>query len=246
MVTKYLVTNRKETENSVRFDLLADGKPLMQCVTFMNAFTYLLENVGAWDFYSYQESNDGSDEDKAQLTGAQLTHTHAQRKMQIMAMTQDTCKRCTGPTTWIGYCDIQPYGAYGLQNTFYMQCNVCGLYRQVGFANKDDWTGESYRHLMQNRIPFVRTARDPFIRNGTLRITSRSDFNPMGRVNLDGYEFETGNRIILYDQDAEEWREGRIEYAPEEDDNGHWYFLPNDDGSDLVLKQGMLAKRPTL
>jgi hypothetical protein len=242
----FCLTNRRETEDSVRFDLLLGRQPLLQQVIYMKAFNYLLEHMADDDLYQEREdlvSGDDND-DSVEKTGKQLRAIHAERVAQIATMPQLPCVRCDGATTWIGYCDIAPYGPYQLQHTFFLQCQVCGLYRQIGFQNQDDWRGETYRQLMQDRIPFVRTARDPFLRNDTLRVTTRNDPNPMGRVNLNGYEFSTGEGITIYDQDAEEWRDGRIEYGYSDHDSdvGHWYFTSQDGGPDLVLKQGMKAR----
>lgn len=234
----FLLTNRREVGDSVRFDLLVDGQRAMQQVIFMKAFRYLLKNMGDMD--TYQEHSQGDeDEDIVLQTGAELRRIHGERQDSIATLPQLPCERCGEATTYIGYCDIHPYGPYQLQKTFFMQCGFCGLYRQVGFQNRDDWKGYTYRELMQERIPFVRVARDPFVRNGTLRVTSRSTLNPIGRLNLDGWEYHHGEGISIYDQEEEAWRDGRVE----SDDDG-WYFTSRDGGSDVPLRQGMLAKRP--
>lgn len=252
MPTTFFLTNRREVEDSARYDLRVDGQLVLQHVTFMKAFTYVLDHIGLTDMYQYQESNDGSDDDDRKLSGKQVLQTHTERRDELANRPHEFCTRCGEATKWIGYCDIHPYGPYSLQHTFFMQCGTCGLYRQVGFENQDDWKGETYRHLMQERIPFVRTARDPFQHNGTLRGTSRSAQNPMGRMNLDGHEFYTGEPISVYDQEAEAWRDGRIEFAYGYADDvfeqeqlrkqGYWYFIGNDDEPDLSLKQGMKAR----
>lgn len=120
-----------------------------------------------------------------------------------------------------------------------MQCGYCGQYRQVGFQNQDDLIAHSYRQLMQERIPFVRVARDLFIsiRSGTVRVTSRTATNPIGRVNLDGHDLHNGDGLAIYDQEEETWRDGRIE-----SDTSGWYFTSGDEGHDVMLRQGMLAR----
>jgi hypothetical protein len=240
MPKTFLITHRQETKDSVRFDLLVDDHLVLEQVIFMKAFHYVVEHTGAWDAYCHQKSNDS--EDSMEMTGAELTQTHAERQAQIAMKPQEPCKRCDGPTTWIGYSDIAPYGPYPYQQTFFMQCQVCGFYRQIGFYNQDDWTGETYKELMQGRVPFVRVVRDPFVRSDTLRVTSRSELNPMGRLNLNGYEFHTRESICIYDQDAEEWRDGRVEYDPR---NTTWFFTSYDGGPDIVLRQGMKARFPS-
>ena len=234
----FTLTNRRETEDSVRFDLLANGQPLLLQVIYMKAFRYVLKHMADDDRYRYQEHISGDDEeDIVEHSGAELRAIHAERLDYIKTLPQLPCTRCGEATVYIGYCDIQPYGPYQLQRTLFLQCVFCGLYRQIGFQNQDDWLGYTYRELMQNRIPFVRVARDPFIRNHTVRVTSRSTLNPIGRVNLDGVELHNGYGITIYDQEEEDWREGRIE----SDDEG-WYFTSGDGGPDVALRQGMLAR----
>lgn len=234
----FLLTNRRETEDSARFDLLVDDRPVLQQVIFMRAFRHLLEHMADGDRYRYQEHLQGDDEeDIVECSGAELRAIHAERLDDIMNLPQSPCTRCGEATTVIGYCDIRPYGPYQLQHTIFMQCGYCGQYRQVGFQNQDDWISHSYRQLMQERIPFVRVTRDPFIRNSTVRVTSRSTLNPIGRVNVDGRELHNGEGISVYDQEEEMWRVGRIESS----DDG-WYFTSHDELPDLPLRQGMLIK----
>jgi hypothetical protein len=238
MVT-YQLTNRRETEDSVRFDLEVRGGCVLQQVMFMTIFHYVLQEMDDADLY--QEKDEDGEEEKP-LTGAALRAMHVQEQAQLAAMPHMPCVRCEGPTAWIGYQVIAPYGPKPLQHTYFSQCGQCGLYRQVGFANGDDWKSETYRNLMQERAPFVRTARDPFLRNDTLRVTTRDVHNFMGRVNLNGYEFNTGERISIYDQDLEAWRDGWIQFGYEDQDQ--WYFTSRDGAPDVVLKMGMKAKFP--
>lgn len=234
----FTLTNRRVTEDSARFDLLVNGQLLLQQVVFMRAFRHVLKHMADEDRYRYQEHLQGEDdEDIVECSGAELRMIHTERLDYIATLPQLPCTRCGEATTVIGYCDIQPYGPYQLQRTIFLQCGHCGQYRQVGFQNQDDWIAHSYRQLMQERIPFVRVARDPFVRNGTARVTSRSTVNPMGRVNVDGRELHNGDGISVYDQEEETWRAGRIE----SDDDG-WYFTSGDGLPDLPLRQGMLIK----
>lgn len=238
-LVQYHVTNCQEIEDSTRFDLLVDGQAVLQHVGFMGAFAYLLQHMTDTDLYRYSEHpEDEREEDERDLTGLHLRATHAFRQAQLVTMDHRACLRCGGETTWIGYCDILPYGPHEeTQQTFFMQCRECGYYVQVGFANGDNWQADTYEEVMQNRVPWVRTVPDPFVRGGTLRVTSRQGENDMGRLNLDGHEFHCGEPITIYDQDSEAWRDGRVEYG----DN--WYFIGRDDYADVDLRQGMRARR---
>jgi hypothetical protein len=234
----FLLTNRCETEDSVRFDLLSDGQTILQQVTFMKAFNHVLEHMADEDRYRYQEHIAGDeDEDIVEYSGAQLRAIHHERQEHMATLPQLPCTRCGEATVYIGYCNIEPYGPYRLQQTLFLQCGFCGLYRQIGFQNQDDWLGHTHKQLMQDRIPFVRVAHDPFIRNGTVRVTNRTTLNPIGRVNLDGEELHNRDGISIYDQEEETWRVGRIE-----SDRHGWYFTSRDGGDDLPLRQGMLIK----
>lgn len=234
----YHVTNFKETEDSACYDLLLDGKPVLEQVSYMDAFTYALANMADTDLFQYSECLQVEKDDDKPVTGQELRTTHVQRQAQIAAMDQQPCLRCEGVTTWIGYCDLQPRRwKRVLEHTFFMQCRDCGYYVQIGFANGDTWQADSYQRVMQDRHPWVRVAPDPFQRNGTLRVTSRVGENYMGRLNLDGHEYHCGEPIEVFDQELNRWREGRVEYG----DN--WYFIGADDYRDIDLQQGMRARR---
>jgi hypothetical protein len=232
----FYVTNRSEVDDTVYYDLVVDGVTVLKRESYMTIFNHLLTHMADTDLYRYSEQPNDDDPDP-DLTGLHLRMTHVLRQAQIAAMAPEACVRCEGETTWIGYCDIQPYFTYPLQHTFFLQCRQCGYYVQTGFANGDIWQTDSSQALMQNRAPWVRTASDPFIRNGTLRVSSRVGANYMGRLNLDGHEYHCGEPITVYDQQRGSWRDGRIEYG----DN--WYFTSNDGYPDLQLRQGMRARR---
>src|SRR5579859_5764173 len=95
-VGTFLVTNRREVEDSVRFDLLfngepifTDGKPLFQYVPFMKAFNHVLLNITVSDTFSYQKSNDESPEVRGEHPGALFLATHSQRQLDISKLPQE-------------------------------------------------------------------------------------------------------------------------------------------------------------
>lgn len=235
-MSTFLLTNYRETSDTVLFDLLKDGAMLKQKTTYMQAFHYLLDSMGDDDHYRYYECQEEPEGET--LTGAQLRATHRERQVEIASLLSLPCVRCKGETTWIGYCDIYSSAWHNeLQKTFFSQCGSCGYYRQIGFADGDDWQTDSYQALMQNRVPWVRVADDPFQRNGTLRITSCTHVNPMGRVNLDGHEYHCGEGITVYDRVHDLWRDGRVEYGD------GWYFTGADGLADIDLRVGTLARK---
>ncbi len=232
------VTNRQEVEDSTRFDLLVDDQAILQQVSYMETFYYLLHHMADTDLYRYSEHpEDEHEEQEKVLTGLHLRATYAYRQVQLAAMDHQPCLRCGGETSWIGYYDILPYAWHTTtQHTFFCQCRECGYYVQVGFENGDTYQAETHREVMQDRNPWVRTAPDPFVRSGTLRVTSRDNVNYMGRLNLNGHEFHCGEPITIYDQNNECWRDGRVEYGDT------WYFIDADDAI-VDLRQGMCAQR---
>lgn len=126
----FLLTKRRESGDSVRFDLLVAGQQVLRQVTFMAAFRHLLEYMADEDRYQERLWGD-DDEDIVEVSGAELRKVHAERLDDITTLPQLPCTRFDGPTTVIGYCDIRPYGP--------MACSAPSLCSAATAASTARW-----------------------------------------------------------------------------------------------------------
>jgi hypothetical protein len=139
------------------------------------------------------------------------------------------CGRCEARTTLIGIYDVAPWGSHQeVQHTMMYQCPMCGYYRQRGFEDGADWTGDklSFRS-------WVRLLPDPYIKTGRLRMTY--EFGGR-RLNLDGVSLRTGQPFELYADGT--YRGGRVEVGA--GDRFYFIFGGSDETTDLL--PGMLAR----
>lgn len=140
------------------------------------------------------------------------------------------CGRCIETTKLIGIYDVPPWGShFEVQHTIIYQCPACGWYRQTGFEEGGDWTGEtlSYRKL-------VRLFPDPFDKNGRLRMMYEADGR---RLNLDGEALHPGQSFGLFLDGS--YRFGRLEVGGDR----YFYFIFSDPSRpDMLLLPGMRAR----
>lgn len=141
------------------------------------------------------------------------------------------CGRCIDRMHLIGINDVPPWGSHlEVQHTIMYQCPSCGFYRQTGFEEGGDWTGEklSFRK-------WVRLLPDPYRKNGRLRMTYEADGR---RLNLDGDDLHLGWSLEVEINGT--YQRGRIET----DSEGRFYLTERIRSQpDIHLLPGMRARQ---
>lgn len=140
------------------------------------------------------------------------------------------CGRCNARARLIGVYDVPPWGShYEFQHTIMYQCPACGYYRQTGFEDGSDWTGDTLTYRT-----WVRLLSDPFVKTGRLRVTYEHSGR---RLNLDGVSIFTGQTFDLYADGG--YRRGRVEVG----DGDRFYFIfSGTSRPDTGLLPGMQAR----